>query len=138
MVKRTGAIRMSDELKKKTAETAALYFDGVTGEVPFKLWGEFDRELAKEFSLFITGKMYSREVIDHPSRQFVTVAALTALGKTEELRLHLHAGLNVGIEPRHLAEAIFQTGVYAGVPAMNEGLKTLRSLLKELGRWPIE
>ncbi len=129
---------MSDELKKKTAQTAALYFEGVTGEVPYKLWSQFDRGLAKEFSLFITGRMYSREVIDHPSRQLVAVAALTALGKTDELKLHLHAGLNVGIEPRHLAEAIFQTGVYAGVPAMNDGLKTLRTLLKELDRWPIE
>ncbi|MHB8766249.1 MAG: carboxymuconolactone decarboxylase family protein [Deferrisomatales bacterium] len=128
---------MSDELVKKTAETAKLYFDGVTGERPYELWRAFDKGLAKDLSLFITGQMYARQVLPHPVRQLVTVAALTVLERTEELKLHLQAGLNVGCKPRELAEAIFQTAVYGGVPAMNQGLKALREVLQERDLWPI-
>lgn len=128
---------MSEDLKAKTAATAKLYFDGVKGERPFELWRSFDKDLAKDLSLFITGQMYAREVIPHTARQMVTVAALTVLEKTEELRLHIHAALNVGVTPRQVAEVIFQTAIYGGVPAMNQGLKALRDVLTERGQWPM-
>lgn len=129
---------MSDEIAKKTAETAKLYFDGVKGERPYDLWRSFDKGLAKDLSLFITGQMYSREVLPHPTRQLVTVAALTVLERTEELELHIHAALNVGCSPREVAETIFQTAIYGGVPATNQGLKALRKVLEGRGQWPME
>ena len=128
---------MSDDVARKTADTAKLYFEGVTGERPYELWRAFDKGLAKDLSLFITGQMYSRQVIAHPVRQMVTVAALTVLERTEELELHLEAALNVGCKPRELAEVIFQTAVYGGVPAMNQGLKALRKVLEGRGLWPL-
>ena len=128
---------MPDDIAKRTAETAALYFKGVTQEKPYELWKSFDRGLAKDLSLFITGQMYSRQVLPHQTRQMVAVATLTALEKTEELELHLLAALNVGCKPRELAEVIFQTAIYGGVPAMNQGLKALRNVLQDQGLWPI-
>ena len=129
---------MTDEIVDKTRQTAALYFEGVCGERPFDLWRAFDKELAKDLSLFITGRMYAREKIPHATRQFVTVAALTALGQPEELKLHIHAAINVGCSPKEIAEVIFQTAVYAGVPATNAALKALRSVLEEKGLWPLD
>lgn len=128
---------MSDEIIRKTAETAQLYFKGVAAEKPYELWKSFDRGLARDLSMFITGQMYAREVIPHPTRQMVAVAALTVLEKSAELELHLRAALNVGCRPRELAEVIFQTAVYGGVPAMNQGLLVLRKVLQEQGLWPI-
>lgn len=129
---------MSEEIVEKTRKTAALYFKGVTDEKPFELWKAFDKELAKDLSMFITGQMYAREKIPHTTRQLVTVAALTVLGRLEELKLHIQAALNVGCTPREIAEVIFQTAVYGGVPAINQALKTLRSVLQEKGMWPID
>jgi len=128
---------MSDDIIRKTAETAALYFEGVAEEKPYELWKSFDRGMARDLSLFITGQMYSRQVLPHPTRQMVAVATLTVLEKTEELELHLQAALNVGCKPRELAEVIFQTAVYGGVPAMNQGLKALRKVLEDRGHWPL-
>ncbi len=59
---------------EKTKTTGALYFSGVEGEKPFELWRAFDKDLGKELSLFITGKLYAREKIPHPTRQLVTEA----------------------------------------------------------------
>ncbi|MBI5521014.1 MAG: carboxymuconolactone decarboxylase family protein [Desulfarculus sp.] len=127
---------MSDDLKQKTGATAKLYFDGYPWDRPFDLWRAFDPGLAKDLSLFITGQMYARERVPHPTRQLIAVAALTALERGDELRLHIWAALNVGCPPEQVAEAIFQVGVYAGMPVVNQGLKVLKEVLQERGQWP--
>jgi 4-carboxymuconolactone decarboxylase len=129
---------MDKELVEKTQRTAALYFEGVEDEKPFELWKAFDPGLAKDLSLFITGKVYAREKLPHPTRQLVTVAALTVLGRADELKLHIQAALNVGCTVEDIAETIFQTAVYGGIPATNTALKTLRQVLQEKGSWPLE
>jgi 4-carboxymuconolactone decarboxylase len=128
---------LDQEIVTKTKKTAGLYFKGIAGERPYDLWRSFDRDLAKDLSLFITGQMYAREKIPHQTRQLITVAALTVLSRLDELRLHIHAALNVGCTPQEIAEVIFQTAVYGGMPASNQALKVLRSVLKEKGRWPL-
>jgi len=128
---------MSDDIVEKTKKTAALYFAGVKDEGPYALWKAFDGDLAKDLSLFITGRMYAREKIPHRTRQLVTVAALTVLSRVDELKLHIHAALNVGCTAAEIAETIFQTFIYGGMPATNAALKTLRSVLEERGAWPL-
>jgi len=128
---------LSKTVVEKTKETAALYFKDVSGERPFELWKAFDKDLAKDLSLFITGQMYAREKIPHQTRQLVTVAALTVLSRPDELNLHIQAALNVGCTPEEIAEVIFQTAVYGGVPATNAALKELRTVLTERGLWPL-
>ena len=128
-----------ERLKERTKETAARLFSGpVQVEVPYHLWKEFDPELARDLSLFITGNLYSRTVLPLSERQMVAVAALAALQKVDELKIHLHGALNVGVSPRRCAEVIFQVGVYAGFPAVNAALAVLKDVLKERGEWPIE
>lgn len=125
-------------VEEKTRETAALYFKGVADEKPYDLWRSFDKDLARDLSLFITGRMYAREKIPHTVRQLVTVSALTVLSRLDELKLHIQAALNVGCTPDEIAETIFQTAVYGGVPAVNAALKVLKSILEEKGMWPME
>jgi 4-carboxymuconolactone decarboxylase len=130
---------MNDELKKKTQETAKqLFGKGIKMDPPYLRWKEFDRELANDFSLFITGKLYSRTVLTLPERQMVACAMLAALRATDELKLHVNAALNVGCEPRKLTEIFFQLAPYAGMPAVNEALQVYRDVLKERGEWPIK
>ena len=128
---------MSNPLAEKTQKTAALYFKDVRDEKPYELWRAFDKDLARDMSLFITGQMYAREKIPHKTRQLVTISALTVLSRLDELRLHIQAALNVGCTPEEIAEVIFQTLVYGGVPTANAGLKTLKSVLEEKGLWPM-
>ena len=122
------------DIAKKTGETAKLYFSTVKDEdKPYNLWRLFDKDLARDMSLYITGQMYAREKIPHPTRQLITVAALTVLSKPEELALHIHAALNVGCTKEEVAEVIFQTSIYGGVPAANTALAALKKVLEERG-----
>ena len=130
---------MEDELRKKTQDTAKqLFGKGINMDPPYLTWKEFDRDLANDFSLFITGKLYSRTVLTLPERQMVACAMLAALRATDELKLHVNAALNVGCDPRKMTEIFFQLAPYAGMPAVNEALQVYRDVLKERGEWPIK
>lgn len=124
----------SKKIAEKTGETAKLYFSTVKEEdKPYNLWRYFDKDLAKDMSLYITGQMYAREKIPHKTRQLATVAALAVLSKPDELKLHTHAALNVGCTKQEIAEVIFQTSIYGGVPAANTALAVLKEVLEERG-----
>ena len=130
---------MDEELKKRTQATAAkLFGKGIKMDPPYLMWKEFDRDLANDFSGFITGNLYSRTVLSLAERQMAACAMLAALRATEEMRLHVNAALNVGCDPKKLTEIFFQLATYAGMPTVNEALKVFREVLKERGEWPIK
>jgi 4-carboxymuconolactone decarboxylase len=127
-----------EEIKKRTQETAKkLFSSGAEIDPPYFLWRDFDKDLANDFSKFITGNLYSRTVLTLPERQMVACAMLAALRARDELKLHVNAALNVGCDPRKIAEVLFQVATYAGMPAVNEALGVYRDVLQERGEWPI-
>ena len=129
----------SEEVRRKTQETAnKLFGKGIKMDPPYLTWKDFDRNLANDFSMFITGNLYSRTVLTLPERQMVACAMLAALRARDELKLHVNAALNVGCDPKKLAEVFFQLATYAGMPAVNEALQVYRDVLKERGEWPIK
>ena len=129
---------MNEDLKKKTQETAKrLFGEGIKMDPPYVTWREFDKNLANDFSMFITGNLYSRTVLTLPERQMAACAMLAALRARDELKLHVNAALNVGCDRRKLTEVFFQLAPYAGMPAVNEALQVYREVLKERGDWPL-
>ena len=127
-----------DAIRKTTQETAkTLFGKGIKMDPPYLLWKSFDRDLANDFSMFITGNLYSRKVLTLPERQMVACAILAAIGATEELKLHVNAALNVGCDAKKLAEVFFQVATYAGMPAVNEALSVYKEVLEGRGEWPI-
>jgi 4-carboxymuconolactone decarboxylase len=126
---------MDDELRETTRRTAARLFHTLRGGTGFDLWKAFDKELARELSMFFTGRLYSREVIPQRDRELCAVAALTVLNRLPELRAHCHAALSVGATRQEVAEVIFQMVTYGGMPVVVEGLHTLKDVLVERGEW---
>jgi len=131
---------MSDEaIRKRTKETAnKLFGKGIRLNPPYLMWREFDKDLANDFSKFITGNLYSRTVLTLPERQMAACAMLAAIRAGDELKLHVNAALNVGCDPKKLTEIFFQVATYAGMPAVNEALEVYREVLKERDEWPIK
>lgn len=91
-----------------------------------------DRALAQQtefdapFQQFITevawGTLWSGPDLDRRTRSLVTIAILAALGRNEELELHLRASQNTGATPEEVREALMHVAVYAGVPAANSAM----------------
>jgi 4-carboxymuconolactone decarboxylase len=101
-----------------------------------------DRALANQtgfdadFQRFITetawGSVWARPGLDRRTRSLITIAMLAALGRGDELALHLRATRNTGVTPEEIKEALLQVAVYAGVPAANSAFAIARQLFKEL------
>ena len=127
---------MEEDLREITRRTAEMLFGPPTkGEGVYDLWRQFDPELARHISMFFTGRLYAREVLPHKVRELCAVGALTVLNRTEELRVHIQAALNVGATKEEIAEVIFQMLTYGGVPTMVEGLKVAKDVFQSRGLW---
>ena len=121
------------ELKARTKRTSQMLFHTLSGGSGFELWKKFDKELARELSMFFTGKLYSREVVSQKQRELCAVAALTALHRPHEVRAHIHAALNVGATRQEVAEVIFQMVTYGGMPVVVDALEVYAQVLAERG-----
>ena len=76
----------------------------------------------------------SRPGLDLRSRQFATVAALTAMGTAApQLKVHIAGALNVGCRPAEIVEVILQMAVFAGFPAAINALNLAREVFRERG-----
>src|SRR5438093_11423427 len=93
---------MDEALKEKTKKTAKMLFHTVKGGTGFETWKKIDKDLARELSMFFTGKLYSREVISQKQRELCAVASLTVLHRPKALSAHIHAALNVGATRREI------------------------------------
>jgi 3-oxoadipate enol-lactonase/4-carboxymuconolactone decarboxylase len=82
-------------------------------------------ELTRGFQDLITryvwGEIWTRPGLDPSTRRLLVLAVTAALGRWEEFRLHLSAGLDGGLEWSDIEEVLLQTALYAGVPAANTG-----------------
>ena len=85
------------------------------------------------FQRFITevawGSVWARDGLDTRTRSLITIALLAALGRREELELHLRATRNTGTTPEEIREALLHVAVYAGIPAANSAFALARSIL---------
>lgn len=63
------------------------------------------------------GEVWRRPGLDLRTRSCVTLATLMALGRWEELRLHLRGALNNGLTPNEISEVLMHGAIYSGFPA---------------------
>jgi 4-carboxymuconolactone decarboxylase len=80
-------------------------------------------ELTAPFQDFITryawGSVWTRPGLDRRTRSAITLTALTALGRENELEMHVRGALRNGLTPAEIGEVLLHTAIYAGVPAAN-------------------
>ncbi|MEX0336762.1 carboxymuconolactone decarboxylase family protein [Vibrio tubiashii] len=106
--------------------------DGKAGRNVIESLEDVCPDLAKFIIEYPFGDIYTREGLDVKSREIATVAALTALGNcAPQLKVHLHAALNVGCSEEEIKEVILQMSVYAGFPAALNGMFAFKEVLAE-------
>ncbi|EIX9081230.1 carboxymuconolactone decarboxylase family protein [Klebsiella variicola] len=97
--------------------------DGHGGEAVVDSLQDIAPDFARYLIEFPFGDIYARPGLDLRSREIATIAALTALGNAApQLKVHIAAGLNVGLTQEEITEVIMQMAVYAGFPAALNGL----------------
>jgi 4-carboxymuconolactone decarboxylase len=91
--------------------------------------------LVKYLIEYVFGEIYDRKTLDIRSKEIGVVAALTAMGNADpQLRVHIHAALNVGCNIAQIQEVILQMSAYSGFPSSINGMIALREVLAERRR----
>jgi 4-carboxymuconolactone decarboxylase len=93
---------------------------------------EFTRDFQELITRYAWGEIWTRPGIDRKTRSLLTIAILAALGRSEELRLHVRATRNTGATRDEVREALLQVAVYAGVPAANSAFAHAAAVYREL------
>lgn len=81
------------------------------------MFGGFAPKLAEQTDNVLFGDVCERSEPSKGDRSFVTVAALVALNRPEQLRFHLPNAVRNGVEEQELIELITHLAFYAGWPA---------------------
>jgi alkylhydroperoxidase/carboxymuconolactone decarboxylase family protein YurZ len=109
-------------------------------ELRARLWGEndarqrhedmtrFDPDFADFLNQQLFGGIWTRPGLPTKIRSFITMGALMALGRTNQLRVHMQGTLKLGITPAEIKELIIHLSQYSGVPTAVEAIRVFREV----------
>jgi 4-carboxymuconolactone decarboxylase len=88
-------------------------------------WGEFIVDVVDP-----TG-VWGRPGLSPRDRSLITIAALTALYRPPELRMHIQRGLANGLSRAEISEVIMHMAIYGGFPGSVEGMGIAKEVFDE-------
>ena len=77
------------------------------------------------------GEVWNRDGLDRRTRSAITLAVLAALGRENEIALHVRGARRNGLSEAEIGEVLLHTAVYAGVPAANAAFAVARKVLED-------
>ncbi|WP_292934704.1 4-carboxymuconolactone decarboxylase [Noviherbaspirillum sp.] len=93
-------------------------------------------ELTSEFQDLITryawGEIWTRPGLPRHIRSLLTIMAMIALNREEELALHLRAAANNGVTRDEIKEVLLQAAIYCGVPAANSAFRLAQEVFQKI------
>jgi len=92
---------------------------------------DFTADFQDLITRYAWGEIWTRPGLERRTRSAITLTALIALGRFEELRLHLRAALRNGLEEGEIKEVLLQSAIYCGLPAANTAFAVAQEVLDE-------
>ena len=90
-----------------------------------------------DFQDFITryawGEIWARPGLDRRTRSCITLTALVAVGRFDELALHIRGARRNGLSSKEIGEVLLHSAIYCGVPAANSAFRVFQRVLDEDG-----
>ena len=90
---------------------------------------DFTRDFQDLITRYAWGEIWTRPGLDRRTRSCITIMALIALGRDDELAMHVRAALRNGVTPAELKEVILQSAIYCGVPAANTAFRIAQQVV---------
>jgi 4-carboxymuconolactone decarboxylase len=94
---------------------------------------DFTRPLQDMVTRYCFGEVWNRPGLDHKTRSMLTLALLTALGKQNQLRVHVKGAIQNGVSKEEIREVLMHSMIYAGLPAAVDSFATTTEVLKQMG-----
>lgn len=96
-----------------------------------KLMGDIDPKLAELTDNVLFGDVWQRPGLSPRDRSLITVAALIALNRPEQLRSHIRLALRNGVTQDEIVEVITQMAFYSGWPNAVSAVAVAREVFQE-------
>ena len=93
---------------------------------------DFTAEFQDLITRYAWGEIWTRPGLDRRTRSCVTLTALVALNRLDELAMHVRAALRNGLSRDEIGEVLLQSAIYCGVPAANSAFAVAQRVLDEL------
>lgn len=122
---------MDNEFYKKAMETRRSVLGDEYVDKAELAKTEFDKDFQEYLTNNAWGAVWSRPGLTKRERSLITIGILAALGREEELALHIKATRNTGASQDDVKEALFHAAVYAGIPAANTAFKIAKKIFAE-------
>jgi 4-carboxymuconolactone decarboxylase len=94
---------------------------------------DFTRPLQEIVTRYCFGEVWTRALLDRRTRSMLTLALLVALGKPNQLRVHVRAAIGNGVTKEEIREVLLHSLIYCGVPAGVDSFTHAADVLKEMG-----
>ena len=97
---------------------------------------DFTADFQNLITRYALGEIWSRPGLDRRTRSCITLTALVALGKLDELEMHVRAALRNGLTQDEIKEVLLQSAIYCGVPAANSAFAVAQRVLADHDQHP--
>jgi 4-carboxymuconolactone decarboxylase len=98
-----------------------------------KAFGDVAPALADYTDKVLFGDVWERRGLSPRDRSLITVAALIALYRTNELPFHLRKALENGVSRDELIEVITHLAFYSGWPTADSAVTIAKRVFEEVG-----
>ena len=131
----TGAIIAATGLLAATLSTASAQTPAPTAPAKLpsraqQLMGDVAPKMAELTDNVLFGDIWERPGLAKRDRSLITVAALIALNRPEQLRSHMALARTNGVKEEEIVEAITQLAFYAGWPNAIASINVARDVFK--------
>jgi len=96
-----------------------------------KMFGSFAPKLVELTDQVLFGDIWERKELSKRDRSLITVAALVALNRPDQLRFHFGMAVENGVKEQELIEVITHLAFYAGWPSAMTALTVAKELLSK-------
>ncbi len=90
---------------------------------------EFTAEFQDLLTRYAWGEAWTRPGLDDRTRRLVALALMVALGRPDELKMHVRAAVEHGMSRDDVKEILLLTAVYCGLPAANSAFRDAEEVL---------
>ena len=97
-----------------------------------KSMGDLAPKLAELTDKVLFGDIWERKDLSRRDRSLITVAALVALNRTDQLRFHLQRALENGVKKQELIEEITHLAFYSGWPTAVNAVTVAKDVFSKL------
>jgi 4-carboxymuconolactone decarboxylase len=124
---------MANELFDKGVQVRRDLFGAELGEKHIKEATDFTRKFQDVVTRYCFAELWGSDAVPRRVRSIITLSMLVAMGKSNEVKLHVRAALANGVSKSEIHEILLHAMVYCGVPAAVEGFRCAREVFAELG-----